>query len=143
MRLGCRFVFNKPKEQDHSKATFTKKFSTEDGRVYLPSSVIASPALRGAAIQDRLLRVARNDKTKKDSAESIFNKIRALNPDPGVFTFIKTKTGEKRVKLLEAKLNPTHTDVYGTKDDKLELLKVQPEGKKPMPFKDFQNGLKK
>jgi methionyl-tRNA formyltransferase len=118
----------KPQEQDHLKATFTKKFSTEDGCVDL----------------------------EKDSPELIFNKIRALNPDPGVFTFIQTKNGKKRVKLLEAKLNPTHTDVYGTKDetlrqglrlssaecpqDKLELLKVQPEGKKPMSFKDFQNG---
>lgn len=95
-----------PTEQDHSKATFTKKFSTEDGRVDL----------------------------EKDSPESILNKIRALNPDPGVFTFIKTirqpADGEKRIKLLEAKLN----------DGKLELLRVQPEGKKAMSFKDFQNG---
>ncbi len=92
----------KTAEQNHSKATFTKKFSTEDGRIDL----------------------------EKDSPELIFNKIRALNPDPGVFTFFKTKSGEKRVKLLEAKIL----------EGKLELLKVQPEGKKPMSFKDFQNG---
>jgi methionyl-tRNA formyltransferase len=98
----------KAKEQDHSKATFTKKFSTEDGHVDLD----------------------------KDLPLLIINKIRAISHDPGVFTFINTKnehpseqTG-KRLKLLEAKL----------KDDKLELLKVQPEGKKPMPFKDFLNG---
>jgi methionyl-tRNA formyltransferase len=102
----------KPQEQDHLKATFTKKFSTEDGCVDL----------------------------EKDSPELIFNKIRALNPDPGVFTFIQTKNGKKRVKLLEAKLNPTHTDVYGTKDGKLELLKVQPEGKKSMSYQDFLRG---
>lgn len=94
----------KAKEQDHSKATFTKKFSTEDGHVDL----------------------------EKDAPELIFNKIRALNPDPGVFAFIKTKAGEKRVKLLEAEL----------RDGKLELLRVQPEGKKPMSYKDFLNGLK-
>jgi len=91
-------------EQDHSQATLTKKFSTEDGRVDL----------------------------EKDPAELIFNKIRALNPDPGVFTFIKTKIGLKRIKLLEAEL----------KDGKLELIKVQPEGKKPMSYKDFLNGIK-
>lgn len=94
----------KAKEQDHSKATFTKKFSTEDGRVDL----------------------------EKDPPELIFNKIRTLNPDPGVFTFINTKAGEKRIKLLEAEL----------KDGKLELLQVQPEGKKPMSYKDFMNGIK-
>lgn len=90
------------KEQDHSKATFTKKFSTENGKVDL----------------------------EKDPPESIFNKIRALNPDPGIFSFIKTKNGEKRIKLLEAELE----------EGKLHLLKVQPEGKKSMSFKDFQNG---
>lgn len=91
-------------EQNHSQATLTKKFLTEDGQVNL----------------------------EKDPPQLIFNKIRALNPDPGVFTFIKTKKGEKRVKLLEAKLQ----------DDKLELIKVQPEGKKPMNYKDFLNGIK-
>lgn len=140
----------KATEQDHSKATFTKKFSTEDGKVDLPPSVIARTS-ESVAIPDRLLRSARNDKSEEYS-KAIFNKIRALNPDPGVFTFIKiptrgrgssiptgigTKSGDlsaqagKRVKLLEAEL----------KDGKLELLKVQPEGKKPMSFKDFQNGL--
>lgn len=94
----------KPKEQNHSKATFSKKFSTEDGHVDL----------------------------EKDLPEFIFNKIRAFNPDPGVFTFIKIKNSEKRLKLLEAEL----------RDGKLELLKVQPEGKKPMSYKDFLNGLK-
>lgn len=94
----------KPVEQKHEKASFTKKFSTEDGKVDL----------------------------EKDPPELIFNKTRALNPDPGVFTIIKTRSGEKRVKLLEAEL----------KDGKLELFRVQPEGKKPMSYKDFQNGLK-
>jgi methionyl-tRNA formyltransferase len=99
----------KPQEQNHSKVTFTKKFETEDGRVDL----------------------------EKDSPELIFNKIRALSPDPGVFTMIKTNPPAggrqiKRVKLLEANLN----------NGKLELLKVQPEGKKPMSYKDFLNGLK-
>lgn len=89
-------------EQKHEKATFTKKFLTEDGKVDLI----------------------------KDAPELIFNKIRALNPDPGVFTKVKTKNGEKRIKLLEAEI----------KEGKLQLLRVQPEGKKPMSFKDFQNG---
>lgn len=110
-----KYIDNNPpvgglQEQNHSQATFTKKFSTEDGKVNL----------------------------ENDLPELILNKIRALNPDPGVFTFIKTKSGdlpaqaEKRVKLLEAEL----------RDGKLELIKVQPENKKPMSYKDFLNGLK-
>jgi methionyl-tRNA formyltransferase len=104
-----------------------KKFTTEDGFVELPPSVIARPS-EVAAIPTK--EIASSQTPRDDEAEKIFNKIRALNPDPGVFTFIKTRSGEKRVKLLEAEL----------KNGKLELLKVQPEGKKPMSFKDFKNG---
>ena len=118
------------KEQDHSQATFTKKFSTEDGRVDLPPQFCHSAL--DAESRNLDSRFRGNDNVKEDSPELIFNKIRALNPDPGVFTFFNTKTGEKRVKLLEAQL----------KDGNLELLKVQPEGKKPMSYKDFLNGLK-
>jgi len=113
-------------EQNHEKATFTKKFSTEDGQVILPLSVIPSETRNLDSSPS-----AQNDR-KEDPAKLIFNKIRALNPDPGVFTFISTKNGLKRIKLLEAEI----------KDGKLELLKVQPEGKKPMSYKDFLNGLK-
>ena len=127
----------KPQEQDHSKATLTKKFSTEDGYVNLPPPSLRAPKGSVAIHIKRLLRrrFLANDK-KETSAELIFNKIRALNPDPGVFTFFNTKTGEKRVKLLEAKLirskpfDKAPSTSLRTSQDKLELLKVQPEGKK-------------
>ncbi len=77
------------KEQDHARATFTKKFTTEDGRVDM----------------------------EKDAPETIFRKIKALSPDPGVFTFIDSK----RVKLLEAQKNSDGTYV---------VTKILPEGKK-------------
>ncbi|MDO8442854.1 MAG: methionyl-tRNA formyltransferase [bacterium] len=158
----------KAKEQDHSQATLTKKFSTEDGRVNLPDYLLCHSALDAESSLNSLNSRrslpsshigGENDNAEENSAKLIFNKIRALNPDPGVFTFIKiptrsrvpttsrildfigrssipegigTKTGEKRLKLLEAEI----------RDGKLELLKVQPEGKKPMSYKDFLNGLK-
>ena len=78
-----------PLPQDESQATYTKKFITEDGRVDL----------------------------KKDNPLLIERKIRALNPEPGVFTFIDGK----RVKLLEAKIS----------DGKIVITKTQIEGKKP------------
>jgi len=52
-----------------------------------------------------------------EKAIMIERKIRALNPEPGVFTFIN----EKRVKLLEAKIS----------DGKIVITKTQIEGKKP------------
>ena len=117
----------KPKEQDHSKATFTKKFKTEDGFVILPLYAIPSEA-----------RNLDSSPSAQNDEKTIFNKIRALNPDPGVFTFIGIKNGEKRMKLLEAEL--IRNKSLDKAQDKLELLKVQPEGKKPMSFKDFKNG---
>lgn len=82
-----------PLAQDESQATYTKKFATEDGYVDL----------------------------EKDKPIDIERKIRALNPEPGVWTFMNIKSEKKRVKLLEAELV----------DGKLKLTKIQVEGKKP------------
>ncbi len=87
--------------QDESQATYTKKFLTED-----------------AFVKPEDLEEAQNDlASSPQAAIEIERKIRALNPEPGVFTFINNK----RVKLLEAKI------VEG----KLKLTKIQVEGKKP------------
>ncbi len=102
-----KFIKNEitPLSQNENKATHTKKFITEDGYVDL----------------------------RKDEPAVIERKIRALNPDPGVWTLanpaqiaspVQTKNfseNEKRVKLLEAELV----------DGKLKLTKIQVEGKKP------------
>ncbi len=74
-----------PRTQDETEATFTKKFKTEDGLV---------------------------DLAKEDDA-TIDRKIRALNPEPGVYVVIKGK----RIKMLDR----------GT---------VQPEGKRAQKVKD-------
>lgn len=85
--------------QDESEATFTKKFVTEDG--FVDEKMLAE-AVAGTA---------------RETALIIDRKIRALNPDPGVYTI---KNGE-RMKLLEAVL----------KDGKLVLKKIQMAGKLP------------
>lgn len=77
--------------QDHTQATFTKKFETADGFVDLA----------------------------KDDPIIIDRKVRALNPDPGVYTFVD---GKRRMKILE-------TEIV---DEKLQLIKVQMDGKKPI-----------
>ncbi len=85
----------KPMPQDHTRATMTKKFKTEDGLVDL----------------------------SKDAPETIYRKIKALNPEPGVYTFIEKGDKKIRVKLLDANLL----------SDKLQLKLIQLEGGKPIP----------
>ena len=88
-----------PQEQNHALATMTKKFETED-----------------AYIEPEDLKQAQAGNSSK--AEEILRKIRALNPEPGVFTFIDGK----RTKLLRASID----------GDKLILERIQREGKNPI-----------
>jgi methionyl-tRNA formyltransferase len=97
--LDIDSVFNL-QPQDESKATYTKKFSTQD-----------------AYIEPKDLEKAQSDGGQ--IAIQIDRKIRALNPEPGVWTI---KDG-KRMKILEAELMP---------DKILKLKKIQFEGKKPI-----------
>ncbi len=76
------------KPQNDKDATYTKKFKDDDAYVDL----------------------------EKDDPVLIERKIRALNPEPGVWTF----QNNKRMKILEAELT----------DGKLKLKRIQMEGKK-------------
>jgi methionyl-tRNA formyltransferase len=71
-----------PKPQDESQATFTKKFTTQDG--FVDEKDLAAAMSGGDAVM-----------TKK-----IIQKIHALNPEPGVWTM----HDGKRLKLLDAEL---------------------------------------
>jgi len=71
----------KPIPQDESKATYTKKFMTQD-----------------AFIEEKDLIAAESG--DNENATIIDRKIRALNPEPGTWTM---RNG-KRMKLLEAKI---------------------------------------
>lgn len=95
-----------PERQNDTEATFTRKFSTEDGYIDLTNlkTAIAGGSLELANIFDR--------------------KIKALNPDPGVYTLVN----EKRMKLLSSKVD----------EGKLILEMVQMEGKKPTSFSQYQ-----
>ena len=84
--------------QDESQATYTKKFKTED-----------------AFIKPEDLKRAENDGGRPTI--EIERKLRALNPEPGVWTIINNK----RVKILNARIQ----------DNKLKLTRIQVEGKKP------------
>jgi methionyl-tRNA formyltransferase len=73
-----------PQIQDESQATFTKKFSTQDG-------FIDEKSLRDSTMPGN-----------NEEARTICNKINALNPEPGCWTL---RDG-KRIKLLKAKIEP-------------------------------------
>ncbi|KQP55538.1 methionyl-tRNA formyltransferase [Agreia sp. Leaf283] len=82
--------------------------------------------------------------------DTVFRRIRATTPEPGAFTIVDGL----RVKILEAA--PTYDSpplrageltgdgsrvLIGTATSPLELLKVQPAGKKPMRAADWWRGL--
>ena len=83
-----------------------------------------------------------------DSCQNIFNKIRAFSPIPSSFSFIN----KKRIKILSSRISSNATlepgvicldqkRMYvGTSSNPLEIIKVQPEGKKAMDVSDFING---
>ncbi len=93
-----------PQEQNHDKATFTKKFSSDDAYV--------KPQDLTKAIEEG------GEEVKK-----IYNMIRSLNPEPGVWTKLekpyKGLPKEKRVKLLQSKIE----------EEKLVLTKIHVAGK--------------
>lgn len=91
-----------PQAQNELKASYTKILKKEDGKI-----------------------------DWKKPAEEIERQIRAFHPWPGVFTFIKHKGKNLRVKILEADIS---------KDNRLIIKKVQPEGKKAMALEEFKRG---
>ncbi len=64
--------------------------------------------------------------TDQDDAEIAYRKIRAFSRWPKTYIV----AGNKRLIVIDAKLS----------GDKLEILTIQPEGKRPMSFHDFANG---
>jgi methionyl-tRNA formyltransferase len=105
-----------PKEQDHSAATFTKKFTTEDA--FIDIHDIEHAQMEGGEI-----------------AHQLECKIRALNPEPGTWTmassFCNMHFGqEKRIKILEADISVANT---------LIIKKIHREGKNPMELREKSN----
>ncbi|OGE81130.1 MAG: methionyl-tRNA formyltransferase [Candidatus Doudnabacteria bacterium RIFCSPHIGHO2_12_FULL_48_11] len=109
-------------EQRHEQATYTKLFAHSDGRVDW-----ATPAVE------------------------VDRKVKALNPEPGVWTTLDKKS----VKILKTKALPDAKielpgKIYESGNEmlvkcqlgSLQILYLHPEGRKPMTGRDFLNGLK-
>jgi methionyl-tRNA formyltransferase len=88
------------------------------------------------------------------SAEELHNRVRGLQPWPGVFTLFRGGTLKLEKTKIEnaASENAAHLEQPGTLlvtgqrlfvacgSGRLELLEVRPEGKRSMPAADFLNG---
>lgn len=91
-----------PKTQDESLVTYTKKFKTEDA--YIEPKNLEDALKNGGEVAYKIERM-----------------VRALNPEPGAYTFINNK----RTKILDAVIE----------SNKLKLRIIQKEGKSPETVK--------
>ncbi len=100
----------KPKEQNHDKATFVKLLSREDGRL--------DPSKQTAMEMEAL--------------------VRAYFPWPGTFLEMEGK----RLKILEARVGKEqgYPEITGKDGGIMSLIKVQPEGGKPMSGVEYTRG---
>jgi methionyl-tRNA formyltransferase len=109
----------KPQPQDNSKATLAPILKKEDGRIGF-------------------------DRT----ADQICNRLRGFQPWPGAFTLFRGKnlqvTQAKAVKGIipagELSVESNRLLTGCADQTALEILELQPEGKKRMPAKDFIHG---
>ncbi len=86
------------------------------------------------------------------SARELHNRVRALSPRPGAWCWIESGGQKKKLKILRSALSkesaaprslltPSKGCCFiGTQDGSLELLEVQPEGKKAMPAAEWLRG---
>ena len=118
----------KPRPQDDSRATYTKIFTRDDGKIEW-----------------------------KKPAKDIERQIRALNPEPGAYTQLTTNDKQpaiKTLKIIKADVLPIKIkrqpgEVFLTEDKKLAiscgedaliLEEIQPEGKRKITGQDFLRG---
>lgn len=101
------------KEQDHSKATFTKKITKEDARLDITEDELVD-----------------NTKIPTDKAYTIFRKIQAYHEWPTAYFFIRRNEKEVRVKITEASFD----------NNRIVIKKIIPEGKNEMDYRSFISG---
>ncbi len=108
-----------PREQDHAKATYAPKISADEARVDW-----ARPA------------------------SAVHNFVRALNPAPGAWTtFRGSRIKILRTKRVEGGGRPGEVSarpplVVATGDGAVELVEVQPAGKRAMSGDELRRGLR-
>jgi methionyl-tRNA formyltransferase len=99
-----------PQEQDHSKATYTKKLTKEDGLIDFSIGELKNLA-----------------QIPFDRAYTIFRKIQAFHEWSQAYFFIEKDGTKLRIKITEAVFE----------GETLMINKVIPEGKKEISYSDF------
>ena len=117
-----------PTEQDHDKATFTKKISKEDGLIKIEKDDFNNEGAHEYGGDDSL-----DIGLSGERGWKAYLTYLALDGWPGTYFFIEKDGRQMRVKINEASWNDT--------EKRFELNKVTPEGKKEMTWKEFQNFL--
>lgn len=109
--------------QDEKQASFARKLTKEDGKI-----------------------------DWSQSAAHVVNRIRGTNPWPGAYTFFPEKTGRRMLKTLVARAHPEDVGepgqvvvagdrfVVAAGEGSVELLGVQPEGRREMLAEEFLRG---
>jgi len=113
-----------PKAQDHSKATFTKLLKKEDG--FIPPEIL-SKGIKGEYSKESWKIRFLNDFEISTTPDSILRFIKGMSSWPGAWTEVKIDGVEKRLKILDAKLD----------NSKLSLTEVQLESKNPTSWVEF------
>ncbi len=98
---------------------------------YLQGKITLTPQDHSQATYTPIIRKSHGQINWKLPDEKLACFIRAMNPWPGAFTFVKIKNQIKRLKIIQAHLN---------QDNKLQIDIVQLEGKKPVTWKQFLYG---
>lgn len=108
-----------PQAQDHAKATFTRKFSKEDGRLdfTIPTHDIAHDIVGNSAFEH---------------SQKLYQQFCAFHRSPGAFFFDMHNGHEIRIKVTEAAII----------DGRFTPLRIIPEGRKEIPFDAYIRGRK-
>ena len=117
----------KAREQNHEEATFTTLVKKEHG--FIPPKYLKN-ALEGKSLKEDWEIGFIKDFSLAPSPSSLEKFIRALEPWPLAWTFVKTEDSPKRLKILKGHLE----------EGKLILDEVQLEGKNPVSWQEFLEG---
>jgi len=133
--IGGGKFYSPPKPQAHQKATFTPLLKRNDG--FIPPEILEiTNTKQGLPLQGQPLRGKIGPYSLPPTPGNLERFIRAMSPWPGAWTTVqvteeRTQKTVKRLKILKAHLET----------GKLILDLVQLEGKKPVIFKQFCEGL--
>lgn len=129
------------KPQTHELATHTKLLKKSDG--FIPFNILKKALNNEPLTPEELPKIISEYLTKNNLAikpfnhEAIYNYFRGLSPWPGLWTLLRQVYGgqaQKRLKITELELQVTSY--------KLQIKKVQLEGKKEVDFKTFNKAYK-